>query len=138
MCSSDLGQLQSALRASISPWRAACISGVAFGVFHLVALDALAFERLLPSTLMGLALACVRERTGSLWPGVLLHATHNGLLSMTAYYEPELSARGWGSFGGEHLPASWLATSAVGVGLGCILLLLSSRGRSVGLSKVAD
>jgi membrane protease YdiL (CAAX protease family) len=48
--------------------------GLFFGLFHLN------IYRLIPTALVGVLLAFVRTRTGSILPCMVLHATYNGLL----------------------------------------------------------
>jgi membrane protease YdiL (CAAX protease family) len=69
------------LTARYGRWVAIVATGILFGAAHglLVALPVLAF--------FGVAVAWLRFRTGSVYPGMLLHATFNGLallVSVTA------------------------------------------------------
>ena len=99
-------------------------SAALFGVFHVLTTNALATERLLPSTFLGLALGWICYRTGSVIPGMLTHACHNGLLLLAAYYrEPldRLLGLGWVDEG-RHVPASWIIGAALGSSLGLVLL----------------
>lgn len=89
------------------------VSAVLFGLFHVITGSVLAIERFLPTTLMGFFLGWLAFRTKSLWPGVVLHAAHNGLLLMTAYYADTLKDWGIGVEEQSHLPYTWLATGAV-------------------------
>ncbi|MGH7127317.1 MAG: ABC transporter permease subunit/CPBP intramembrane protease, partial [Planctomycetaceae bacterium] len=125
------GFLQGALSARTARWKAIVLSGVLFGLFHLVARDSLAFERLLPSTFLGLVLGWIRDRTGSVWPGMLLHACHNGFLLLVGYYEPVLRERGWGVETQSHLPSWWLAAGAVGVAAGVAIVWAATRRERV-------
>lgn len=115
------GFLLSAFRKSSNKRAAIVTSAVLFGVFHVVVRDGLAIERLLPSTLMGLVLGWVCVRSGSLYPGMLLHACHNGLLLTIAYYQPELAARGFLTTEQSHFPWWWLAGAAAIAGTGFAL-----------------
>lgn len=117
-----------ALRQRLAPWSAVLASGALFGVFHLVATDALAVERLVPSTLMGIVLGWVCYRTNSLFPGMVLHGLYNGLLSLLFYYLPELQSRGWGIEERSHLPWTWLVAATVGAAFGFLVIYASSRG----------
>ena len=65
-----------ALRNWKGPWPAAIITGVVFGAIHLGSAEA-AF--LLPLAFFGFALCLLRERTGSLYPGIALHCMNNSL-----------------------------------------------------------
>jgi ABC-2 type transport system permease protein/sodium transport system permease protein len=128
------GYLLSSLRGSMSPARAILVSSILFGMFHLVAVDRLHFERLVPSTVLGLILGWVCVRSGSALPGMLLHATHNSLLLAAAHYQRELADWGWGldksiDVESAGLPASWLIAGAVGTAVGFALVLLGTRRR---------
>jgi ABC-2 type transport system permease protein/sodium transport system permease protein len=123
------GYLMGALRGGVRPIVAIVASALLFGAFHVIATNALATERFLPSTFMGLILGWLCYRTRSVLPGMVLHATHNGLLLLVAYYQDELKSRGWGVAEQSHLPASWLAYAAGGVLVGVVLVLLSTRKR---------
>jgi len=114
-------------REAMRPGVAILLSAVLFGAFHIVATSTLSAERFLPSTFMGLLLGWVCYRAGSVLPGMLLHACHNGLLVMMAYYRDELEARGWGFQEQQHLPALWLCTAAMLAILGVAVLMLSTR-----------
>jgi len=125
------GYLFSALLRRLPAASSILLSGVMFGVFHLVATDGLAVERLFPSTCLGLVLAWVCWRTGSVLPGMLLHTVHNGLLLLLMYYEPTLSAGGWlptslaDPASIEHLPWLWLALATLGTAAGAALIALT-------------
>jgi len=126
------GYLLSALATRMSSRSAVLLSGLLFGLFHLLVTDRLAVERFLPSTLLGLVLGWVCVRTRSIVPGMLLHAAHNGLLMMISYYQPELAARGFGieeqaNLESSHLPASWLAGAGLVAAVGFGLMSLATR-----------
>lgn len=121
------GYLMGALQETVRPAAAIVVSALLFGAFHVIATSALSTERFLPSTFMGLILGWICYRTNSVLPGMLLHATHNGLLLMVAYYQDELKSRGWGIEERSHMPATWLACAAVGVLFGVVLVLLSTK-----------
>lgn len=114
------GLVLGAFQGSLRPRYAIFWSGLLFGLFHLVTSDSLAVERLLPSTALGWVLGWVCWRTGSIFPGMALHATHNGFLALVMYYLPELKARGWGIEEQSHLPPLWLAAAAVGLVVGTL------------------
>ena len=123
------GFLFSAVERLWSPRAVIGATGLAFGLFHVVVTDSLALERLPPSFLMGLVLGWVRWRTHSVWPGVLLHCVHNGLLMSLAVLEPVLKARGWGLEEASHLPGLWLGSAAGAVLVAASLLWLVTRRR---------
>jgi ABC-2 type transport system permease protein/sodium transport system permease protein len=58
---------------------------------------------------------------------MLLHALHNGLLLVLAYYRDELTERGWGIQEQTHMPATWLALAAIGVVVGLSLVWRGPR-----------
>ena len=124
------GYLFSALRSRLKPWPTILISALLFGMFHLVVRDSLAIERLLPTTLLGVVLGWVCARTGSVLPGIVLHCTHNSLLLMVAYYEPQLKDLGIGTARDSHLPTIWLIAAAIAAGVGLMLVAMASRTRS--------
>ncbi|NLF73409.1 MAG: CPBP family intramembrane metalloprotease [Candidatus Anammoximicrobium sp.] len=130
------GYLLRALLAATSERHSIVLSAVLFGGFHVVATDALATERLLPSTFLGLILGWVAWRTASVVPGMVLHACHNGLLLMLAYYRDELAARGWGLQEQSHMPLAWLAVAATGLIVGLSLLWMGASGAGRTSEKV--
>ncbi len=124
------GYLFSALRQTMRPWKTVAVSAVLFGAFHVITTNTLSVERFVPSTIMGLVLGWVSLRSGSVLPGMLLHACHNGLLLSVLYYKSELAASGWGIQEQEHMPTSWLATGAVVAVVGLALVMSATRRRS--------
>ncbi len=126
------GYVFSAFRQRTSPWASIVASGVLFGLFHLLSTDFLAIERLAPSTALGIVLGWVCWRTGSVRPGMLLHACHNGVLLLLAFYSPQLQSGNWLPEGFDepgatvHLPLNWLAAAAVGVATGGLILSLQT------------
>ncbi len=123
------GFLFTALRNSLSVGRAIVISAVLFGVFHVVA-GTLAPERFLPSTFMGLVLGWVCWKTGSVFPGMLLHAVHNGLLVTMGYYMDWLNAHHWGQQHAIHLPIYWIGCAIVGTLVGLTIVRFVSLPRT--------
>jgi membrane protease YdiL (CAAX protease family) len=74
------GVLLSASR-TMPEWRAVLLNGVVFGAFHL------SFEtpvRFLPTAWLGIVIAWVVLRSGSLWSGVLMHLFNNGIIVVLA------------------------------------------------------
>jgi membrane protease YdiL (CAAX protease family) len=63
---------QSLLRQALGPWPAIVLVGIAFGISHGL-VDALTV--LVP---FGIGLAYLRERTDSVYPGIVVHALFNG------------------------------------------------------------
>ena len=68
-------------------------------------------------------------RFGSLWPGILTHAIHNGLLFwLNRFDEKELE--GWFGVGNEHFSWPWIFASLLVVGTGVLILLFSTSSRA--------
>ncbi len=120
------GFLFGALRTRLSGTGTVVASAAVFGIFHEILFPG----RLLPSTFLGLVLGWVRLRTGSILPGVVLHALHNGLLLSIIYYRDELIARGWGIEEQQHLPISWHLFALIGIAIGGGLLVLATNFRA--------
>jgi ABC-2 type transport system permease protein/sodium transport system permease protein len=122
------GYVLSAFRNRIAPLRAVLYSALIFGLFHVINGSVLSLERFFPTTLLGLALGFVAIRTHSLWPGVLLHAIHNGLLFwLTRFSEKELSD--WFGSTNQHFPPIWILASLASVACGIGLVYLFTRQR---------
>jgi len=116
------GFLMGALRGRYSDRGAILTSAIVFGLFHVVVQDSLFLERLLPSTLMGVVLGWVCVRTGSLFPGMLLHVLHNGLTLTFSHFFDRLQSIGVGSSQQIHLPISWMLAAILVVAAGFWLL----------------
>jgi membrane protease YdiL (CAAX protease family) len=59
-------------------WTAIVLVGIAFGLAHGLV------EALPPLVVFGMCLAYLRSRTGSVYPGMILHALYNGLVLLFA------------------------------------------------------
>ncbi len=126
------GFVLSSLHRYSTTW-AILLSALLFGLMHVLTSNVLALERFLPTTFMGLLLAWIALRTGSLWPGVLLHSLHNGLLLSASHFEEKLKQWHVLVEEGEHLPTVWLLCGAAALASGLLLFWLSTRG---GLAEV--
>ena len=78
------GMLFRLLRDRLPFWAAVLVSATAFGVAH--ASPAVSLALLPVFTYMGIVLALVYARTGSLTNNVLLHAANNAVVTVAAYY----------------------------------------------------
>ena len=87
----------------------------------------MALERFFPTAILGLALGWVAWRTDSLWPGVLLHAMHNGLMFTIVHYEKWLLENGWGIEDQQHLPVRWLGLGALMIAVAVVILYFSRK-----------
>jgi uncharacterized protein len=84
-------------------WVAAGLTGLAFGTVHVFG-SPIAF--IVPLALLGAALCLIREKTGSLYPGILLHCINNSVAMA--------SSEGW----------SWQVPLVLILAPACIALLL--------------
>ena len=73
------GMIQRGLERIGAGW-SIFLSGILFGLFHFD------FQRLAAQTLIGLLSAYVVYRTGSIFNGMILHFSNNGLLTLLANY----------------------------------------------------
>ena len=67
------GMILRGLLRRYGPWRASLVSALLFGLVHVYP------AQIMPAFLLGLLLAAVHLRTGSLWPCVWMHAVVNAL-----------------------------------------------------------
>ena len=79
------GYLFAALQRAVRPMTAIVVTGVLFGVMHSVIGGSLGAEQMLPATLLGLILGCIRWQTNSVLPGMALHLVHNVLLALLVH-----------------------------------------------------
>jgi ABC-2 type transport system permease protein/sodium transport system permease protein len=107
------GFLFGALRQRLGAAATIAMVALLFGVAHYVFAPEFGNVRLLPSILMGLALGQVRETSGSVLPGMLLHACHNSLLIMLPQEWAEQQ---------EALPLWLVATGATASAVGALLV----------------
>ncbi|MCA9135976.1 MAG: CPBP family intramembrane metalloprotease [Planctomycetales bacterium] len=123
------GFLFTALRKVLSPGRVIVTTAVIFGLFHVVTGNMLLIERFVPTTLLGLILGWIAYRTGSVWPGVLMHFTHNALLNLATKYQDKLDFLGAGFENQLHLPPSWMAvlTTLTVAGLATVWIATRSQ-----------
>lgn len=123
------GYLFSAFSRVLSPARTILVTALLFGLFHVLTGSSLLIERFVPTTLMGLFLGWVAYRSGSVWPGMLLHAVHNGFLNTLGRYRDKLAFLGTVEDDLAHLPLPWLlATTAVAL-VGIAIVYGATRGR---------
>lgn len=71
------GFVYGGLRRTLPVWPAVIISGAIFGPFHFTGVDSLGVVPQL--AVFGAILAWLYEKTGSLWPPILLHGINNTL-----------------------------------------------------------
>ncbi len=130
------GFVLSSLHRYSAAW-AIGISAVLFGLMHVLTANVLAIERFLPTTFMGLLLAWIALRTGSIWPGVGLHALHNGFLLSVSRFEDQLKQWHILVEEGKHLPPLWLILGTLAFVLGCLAIWQGSCGFERGRDPLA-
>ena len=124
------GFVLSAFRSKLSDFRSVLFSSFLFGLFHVIAGSVLSIEKFLPTIILGLAIGFVAVRTGSLWPGILLHALHNGLVfSMSRYTEQDLAK--WFGEDTRHIPIAWLCGGGLAMAVGVAVLFFSSQRKRI-------
>ncbi len=116
-----------AIRGTLRPLWVITFTAMVFGLFHVLTGNALLVERFLPSTLMGLVIGWVAYKTGSIFPGMLIHFVHNALLNTVLYYADQLAFLGKGFDDQTHLPIQWIVLGAISVTTGAILVHLASK-----------
>lgn len=103
------------------------ISGLLFGVFHVISSNVFSIERLLPTAFLGLVLGWIAWKTRSLFPGIALHALHNGLMFTLAYHSDWLTENGWGIEEQSQLPVKWLIAGGICLALGAFCIRFSRK-----------
>jgi len=124
------GFVLSAFRSKLAPFRSVLYTSILFGLFHVMAGSVLSLEKFLPTIILGIAIGFVAVRTGSLWPGILLHTLHNGLIfGMSRFEEADLAK--WFGTDTKHIPIPWLCGGAIAIALGTGLLYFSSERKKI-------
>ena len=124
------GFVLSAFRTKFSAFRSVLFSSLLFGLFHVIAGSVLSIEKFLPTIILGIAIGYVAVRTGSLFPGILLHTLHNGLVfSMSRFTEQDLAK--WFGEDTRHIPATWLSGGGLAIALGIAIVFVSSRRKRI-------
>ncbi len=107
------GLLFRALRGSLSPVGTILATGLMFGAFHLITTSGLGISRLIPTTIMGFALGWLCYKSGSVIPGIIMHAIHNMLGLSVAYYRSDMINNGWISETQNYIPLEILAVALI-------------------------
>lgn len=117
------GFLFGTLKDKYKPWVAIVVSAALFGAYHMNLLQ------FVGGTMMGIGLAYVAYKSGSIWIGAIMHFINNGL-SVIFQYNPELVTKipilGKETYGvGDNLLL--LGLGIVFVSLGILLLKKSKK-----------
>ena len=123
------GLLQRSLLTKRGAVFAIVISSLAFGIFHTLSGSVAAFDRLIPTTVMGLLLGYLAYKSNSIWPAVTLHAIHNAIVGFLAYYQPQLSQLSWFPGETDPIPITWIAVAAVVSFVGIAVIVATKMNR---------
>lgn len=121
------GPILTGFRRGFGATAAVVVTAVAFGLFHVVVRGDVFWGRFPATFFLGLFLGGVAVRTGSIWPGILLHVLNNALLLTIAHFKTDLIAAGVLTEKSEHLPGSLLITAGVVAALGTGLIGISKK-----------
>ncbi len=121
------GMLLRSLLKSNSVWKAILISAVVFGVFHTLGNSAIAIDRLIPSTLVGIMLGYLAYKSDSILPGIVLHCCNNAIVIFLAYFEPQLRELSWFPGKDDPIPVQWVVGGCLVTAIGIALIYLSKR-----------
>lgn len=117
------------------PAQSVLITSALFAALHVIVDQALMLERFVPSFLLGVVLALIRLRTGSLIPGIVLHLAHNSLLLSLSDLTPLLRSLQLDLEGESHLPLWFLGVAAVIACAGVLLVRIRSPRPVAGLRQ---
>ena len=121
------GMLLRALAREWKAWTAIVTTAVLFGVFHILSNSAISLDRFLPTMLIGILLGYLAWKSNSIWPGVILHALHNGTVAFLGYYQPQLSELSWFPQEAEKIPPTWGLIACVVAAIGLMLVVKAKR-----------
>lgn len=117
------GYAQRQFERASGPVGGILLSGVLFGFYHLRP------SQVLPLIVLGLYLAYLTWRTGSLWPAVLVHVLHNGLAVVVARLVQEKQAYDMQTL--EQAPMPWYAVVGGFAIFGGVVYVLHPLARRV-------
>ena len=121
------GMLFRSLMKSSSVLKAILISAIVFGVFHTLGNSAIAIDRLIPSTLVGIMLGYLAYKSDSIVPGIVLHSLNNAIVIFLAYFEPQLRELDWFPGKDDPIPLQWVVGGCLITAVGIALVYLSKR-----------
>jgi len=115
------GYAQRQFERASGPAGGILLSGVLFGIYHLRP------SQVLPLAALGIYLAYLTWRTGSLWPAIFVHALHNGLAVLMARFVRDSSAYDLETL--EQAAMPWYAVVGGFAIFGAVLYVLHSLAR---------
>jgi membrane protease YdiL (CAAX protease family) len=118
--------LRSLLRSQ-SALAAIFTSAIVFGLFHVLSNSVVAFDRLIPTTLLGFVLGYLALKSGSILPGIMLHALHNGIVAFLAYFQPQLSGFSWFPAESQPIPYWWSLIALVPASIAFVIVFRAQR-----------
>jgi membrane protease YdiL (CAAX protease family)/ABC-type transport system involved in multi-copper enzyme maturation permease subunit len=121
------GMLLRALSREWKAWNAILTTAILFGVFHILSNSAISLDRFLPTMLIGILLGYLAWKSNSIWPGVILHALHNGTVAFLGYYQPQLAELSWFPQEAEKIPPTWGLIACVVATVGLAIVIKTSR-----------
>jgi sodium transport system permease protein len=121
------GYLLGSLRGKLPAWGAIVLTGGVFGLFHASVGGLIAVERIVSSTLLGLVLGWICWRSGSVFPGMILHVLNNSLMLSLMYVGSRLQSWGWDADGQEYLPLPLVAATTAMAAIALLVLALKGR-----------
>ncbi|MEX1135578.1 MAG: CPBP family intramembrane glutamic endopeptidase [Balneolales bacterium] len=107
------------LERSWGIWAAILVSGLIFGIYHM------RITQLLPLAVLGIALAYITWRSGSLYPAIAAHFVNNGGAVLMASYYPEYASE---TMGMPELPSLALLLPSILV-TGVLLYIIHHRDK---------
>ena len=121
------GMLFRSLLKSNSVWKAVLISALVFGAFHTLGNSAIAIDRFIPTTLVGIMLAYLAYKSDSIVPSIVLHCCHNAIVIFLAYFESQLRTLSWFPGKDDPIPLQWVLGGCLITALGIASIYFSKR-----------
>jgi ABC-2 type transport system permease protein/sodium transport system permease protein len=115
----------SAMKTKMNTVRAVTLTALLFGLFHVITGNVLSPEKFVPTFLLGIVLGATASLTRSIWPGIVLHFSHNALVLWFSRLEKDQLTQWFGE--SEHIPAIWIVAGGGIIIVGFSLLFLASR-----------